>query len=219
MGKHSLCIKDNSQQFYFEHRCELESILWLWPRKKTHHLSDRSWKPEMGVLQFHMSQLQISEVSEKPGPQKVWGDPRGGLGSSLPVHSTLSQPAGEMVMGWFPSADSWGHSTNSQGGLFLYHPYHMLTALYLLVLQSWCQYKNLFFPPDFSWKKYKFQVVNHSLSQGMWFLGRAPAWTPCGDSRGTFWGSCFTLKLCCPLPLSWSTSWPASDTFGSLKKK
>lgn len=106
MGKHSLCIKDNSQQFYFEHRCELESILWLWPRKKTHHLSDRSWKPEMGVLQFHMSQLQISEVSEKPGPQKVWGDPRGGLGSSLPVHSTLSQPAGEMVMGWFPSADS-----------------------------------------------------------------------------------------------------------------
>lgn len=65
MGKCSLSIKDNSQQFCFEHRCELESILWFWPRKKAYHLSDRSWKPEMGVLQFYVSLLQISEVSEK----------------------------------------------------------------------------------------------------------------------------------------------------------
>lgn len=124
-----------------------------------------------------------------------------------------------MMMGWFPSADSWGHSSNSQGALFLYHPYHMLTALYLLYLQSCCQYIDLFFPPDFSWKEYQFQVVNHPLSQGTWFLGRAPSWTPCGGSRETFWGSCFTLKLCCSLPLSQSRSWLASDTFGRLKKK
>lgn len=49
-----LCIKNNSQQFYSEHGCVLESVLCLWPRRKAHHLIEGCWKPEMEILQSHM---------------------------------------------------------------------------------------------------------------------------------------------------------------------
>lgn len=64
----------------------------------------------MGVFKFHMSQLQIPEVF---GPVRKGLVPKKFgviLGEDwvphCQGHSTLSQPAAEMVMGWFPSADS-----------------------------------------------------------------------------------------------------------------
>lgn len=109
------------------------------------------WKPA----------LKIWSVPKGLVPRKLGVVLGGGLGSSLPVHSI---PCPNVLVRW--KRGGFLQQTAEVipailGGLYFsgITP-HMFTALFLLFLQRWCRYIDLFFPGrnmDFRWRNSQFQ--------------------------------------------------------------
>lgn len=98
----------------------LESVLWFWLRKRLTTLVMAPGSQKLGCLSFTWASSKYLKCLKRPGPQEVWGDPRGGLGSSLPspLHPVpTSCWDGDRVVSF---------SRKPSGRLFLYHPYYML---------------------------------------------------------------------------------------------